>query len=64
VPAVRKVGPPAIAISPRQAAPSTPRASKVEAASKLAARQPSAAPVETGAQGVSPQARLALPQSG
>jgi hypothetical protein len=49
VPAVRKDGPPAIAMSPGQAAPSAPRASEVEAASKPAAGQPSAAPTETGA---------------
>ena len=62
--AVREVGPPAVVTSPGQAAPSAPRASEVEAASKPAARQPSAAPAENGARGVSPQARLALPRSG
>jgi hypothetical protein len=64
VPAVREVGPPAVAMSPGQAAPSVPRAFEVEAASKPAAGQPSAAPVETGARGASRQARLALPRSG
>jgi hypothetical protein len=64
VPAVREVGPSAIVTSPGQAATSVPRASEVEAASKPAAGQPSAAPAETGARGVSPQARLALPRSG
>jgi hypothetical protein len=64
VPAVREVGPPAVAMSPGQAAPSAPRVSEVEAASKPAAGQPSAAPAETGTRGVSPQARLALPRSG
>jgi hypothetical protein len=54
VPAVREVGPPAVAMSLGQAAPSAPRASEVEAASKLAAGQPSAAPAETGTRGVSP----------
>jgi hypothetical protein len=62
--AVREVGPPAVAMSPGQAAPSAPRASEVEAASKPAAGQLSAAPAETRARGVSPQARLALPWSG
>jgi hypothetical protein len=47
-----------------QAAPSVPWASEVEAALKPTAEQPSAAPAETGARGVSPQARLALPWSG
>jgi hypothetical protein len=37
VPAVREVCPPAVATSPGQAAPSAPRASEVEAASKPAA---------------------------
>jgi hypothetical protein len=64
VPAVREVGPSAVVTSPGQAAPSVPRASEVEATSKPAAGQPSAAPAETGARGVSPQARLALPRSG
>jgi hypothetical protein len=64
VPAVREVGPSAVVASPGQAAPSAPRASEVEAASKPAAGQPSAAPTETGARGVSPKARLALPRSG
>jgi hypothetical protein len=64
VPAVREVGLSAIVASPGQAASSAPRASEVEAASKPAAGQPSAAPAETGARGVSPKARLALPRSG
>jgi hypothetical protein len=64
VPAVREVGPPAVVMSPEQGAPSAPRVSEVEAVSKPAAGQPSAAPEETGAQGASPQARLALPRSG
>jgi hypothetical protein len=64
VPAVREVGLPAVASSPGQAAPSVPWASEVEAASKPAMGQPLAPPAETGAQGASPQARLALPRSG
>jgi hypothetical protein len=64
VPAVQEVGPPAVVTTPRRAAPSAPRAPEAEVASKPAAGQPSAAPAETGARGASPQARLALPQSG
>jgi hypothetical protein len=64
VPTVREVGSSAVVASPGQAAPSAPRVSEVEAALKPAAGQPTAAPAETGAQGVSPQARLALPRSG
>jgi hypothetical protein len=64
VPAVRELGPSAVVTSPGQAAPSAPRAFEVEAASKPAAGQPLAAPAETRARGVSPQARLALPRSG
>jgi hypothetical protein len=52
VQAVREVGPPAVVTSPGQAAPSAPRASEVEAASKPAAGQPSVAPAETGASGL------------
>jgi hypothetical protein len=58
VPAVQEVGPPAIVMTPGRPAPSVPRAPEAEAAPKQAA------PVETGAQGASPHARLALPQSG
>jgi hypothetical protein len=64
VPAVREVGPSAVVTSLGQAAPSAPRVSEVEATSKLAAGQPSAAPAETEAREVSLQARLALPRSG
>jgi hypothetical protein len=64
VPAVREVVPSAVVTSPGQAAPSAPRASEAEAASKLTAGQPSAASAETGVREVSPQARLALPRSG
>jgi hypothetical protein len=63
-PAVQEVGPSAVVTTPGQVAPSVPRASEVEAASKPTTRQPLAAPVETGARGVSPQAQLALPRSG
>jgi hypothetical protein len=63
-PPVQEVGPSVVVMTPRQVGPSAPRASEVEAASKPAAGQPSAAPTETGARGVSPQARLALPWSG
>jgi hypothetical protein len=65
--AVQEVGPSAVVTSPGRAAPSVPRAPEVEAASKPAVGQPLAvttSPAETGARGVSPQARLALPQSG
>ena len=64
VPAVREVGPSAVVTSPGQAAPSAPRASEAEAASKPAVGQPSAASTVAGAREVSPQARLALPRSG
>jgi hypothetical protein len=64
VPAIQEVGASAVVTSPWRAAPLAPRASEVEAASKPAAGQPSAAPAETGARGVSPHARLALPRSG
>jgi hypothetical protein len=56
VPAVREVGPSAVVTSPGQAAPSVPRVSEVEAASKPAAGQPSAASAEIEAREVSPQA--------
>jgi hypothetical protein len=64
VPAMREVVPSAVMTSPGQAAPSAPRASEEEAASKPAAGQPLAASAETGVREVSPQARLALPRSG
>jgi hypothetical protein len=51
MPTVREVGPSAVVTSPGQAAPSAPRASEVEAASKPAAGQPSAVPAETGPEG-------------
>jgi hypothetical protein len=63
VPAVQGVGPLAVT-TPWQAAPSVPRASEAEAEPRLASGQPSAAPMGTGARGVSPQARLALVRSG
>jgi hypothetical protein len=64
MPAVREVVPSAVVTSPGQAAPSAPRASEAEVASKAAAGQPSAASAETGVQEISPQARLVLPWSG
>jgi hypothetical protein len=63
-PIVQEVGPSAVVTMPGQVTPSAPRASEMEAVSKPAAGQPSAAPAEIGARGVSPQARLALPRSG
>jgi hypothetical protein len=50
-PAVQEVGPSAVVTTSGQVAPSTPRASKVEAASKPAAGQPSVVPAETGPKG-------------
>jgi hypothetical protein len=64
VPAVQEVGPPAVVTTPGRAAPLAPHAPETEAAPKPVAGQPSAAPPGTGARGASPQARLALPQSG
>jgi hypothetical protein len=64
VPAIREVVPSAVVTSPGQAAPSAPRASEAEAASKPAAGQPSAASVEIRVREVFPQARLSLPRSG
>jgi hypothetical protein len=55
-PAVQEAGPSAVMTTPGQAAPSVPRVSEAEMAPKPTAGQPSAAPVETGARGVSPQA--------
>jgi hypothetical protein len=64
VPAVREVVPTAAVTSFGQAAPSVPRVSEAEAASKPAVGQPSAASAETGVREISLQARLALPRSG
>jgi hypothetical protein len=64
VPAVQEVVPPAVMISPGQAAPSAPRASEAEATLKVVAGQPSAVSAETGVREVPPHARLALPRSG
>jgi hypothetical protein len=64
VSAVQEVGPPAVVTTPGRAGPSAPRAPEAEAAPKLAAGQPSAAPAEIGARGAFPQARLALARSG
>jgi hypothetical protein len=63
-PVAQEAGPSAIVTTPGQVAPPAPRASEVEAVSKPTAGQPLAAPAETGARGVSPQARLALLRSG
>jgi hypothetical protein len=63
-PAVNEAGPSAVVTTLGQAVLSAPRASEVEAALKQAVEQPSTALVETGARGVSPQARLALPRAG
>jgi hypothetical protein len=62
--AAQEAGPSAAVTTPGQATPSAPRASEAETVPKPAAGQPSAAPVGIGARGASPQARLALPQSG
>jgi hypothetical protein len=64
VPAVQEVDPLAAAATPRQAAPSSPRAPEVGAAPKSVAGQPLAAPAGIEARGASPQARLALVRSG
>jgi hypothetical protein len=61
---VQEVDPLAAAATPGQAAPSSPRAPEVGAASGPAAGQPSAAPAGTEARGASSQARLALVRSG
>jgi hypothetical protein len=62
--AAPEAGPSAVVTTPRQDAPSAPRASEAETVPKPAAGQPSAAPAGIGARGASPQARLALAQSG
>jgi hypothetical protein len=64
VPAVQEVDPRSVMTTPGQAVPSAPRAPEVGTAPKPAAGQSSAAPAGTEAQGVSPQARLALVRSG
>jgi hypothetical protein len=64
VPAAQGVDPPVVLTTPVQVAPSAPRAPEVEAAPESAAGQPLAAPAGTKARGASPQARLALVQSG
>jgi hypothetical protein len=48
--AIQEVGPSAVGMTPRQAAPSAPRAPEVEATPKPAAGQPSVAPEATGAE--------------
>jgi hypothetical protein len=64
VPAAQEVGPSTIMMTPRQAAPSPPRALEVEAVPESVAGLPSAMPARAGARGASPQARLALVRSG
>jgi hypothetical protein len=64
VPAVQEVDPSAAAATPGQAAPSAPRVPEAGAAPEPTVGQPSAAPAGTAARGASPQARLALVQSG
>ena len=54
VPAAQEVGPSTIMMTPRQAAPSPPRALEVEAVPESVAGQPSAAPAGTEARGASP----------
>jgi hypothetical protein len=62
-PATQEVGPVATT-TPGQATLSAPRSSEAEAVPKPVSEQPSMAPVEAGARGASPQARLALVRSG
>jgi hypothetical protein len=62
--AAQEAGPSAVVMTPGQAAPSAPQASEAETVPKPAAGQPSAVPAGIGARGASPQARLALVQSG
>jgi hypothetical protein len=64
VPAAQEVGPPAVVTTPGRGAPLAPRAPEVEATLESAAGLPSAAPARAEAQGASPQAQLALVQSG
>jgi hypothetical protein len=52
--AAHEAGPSAVMTTPRQAAPSAPRASEAETVPKLVAGQPLAAPTEIGARGASP----------
>jgi hypothetical protein len=62
-PAAQEVGPLAVVTTPGRAAPSAPRAPKVEVAPESAAGLPSAAPARAEARGASLQARLALVRS-
>jgi hypothetical protein len=64
VPAVQEVDPRAVVTVPGRAVLSAPRAPEAGTALKPAAGQTSAALVGTEARGASPQARLALVQSG
>jgi hypothetical protein len=63
-PAVQEVDPRAIMTTLGQAIPSAPRAPEAGTVPKPAAGQSSAVPAGTKARGASPQARLALVQSG
>ena len=62
--AVQEVDPRAVVTAPRRAVPLAPWASEAGTAPKPAAGQTSAVPAGTKARGASPQARLALVQSG
>ena len=64
VPATQEVVSLAVVTTPGRAAPSAPRAPEAGTAPKPAAGQSSAVPAGTKARGASPQARLALVQSG
>jgi hypothetical protein len=64
VPAAQEVGPSAIVMTPRRAAPLAPRVLEVEAVPESAAGPPSAVPARAKGRGASPQARLALVRSG
>jgi hypothetical protein len=63
-PAVQEVYPRAVVTTPEQAVPSAPRAPEAGTALKPAAGQSSAARAGIEAREASPQARLALVQSG
>jgi hypothetical protein len=62
--AAQGAGPSAVVTTLGQTAPLAPRASEAETVLKPVAGQPLAAPAGIGVRGASPQARLALPQSG
>jgi hypothetical protein len=64
MPAAQEVDPQVIVTAPGRTVPSAPRAPAAGMVAKPAAGQTSAVPAETEARGASPQARLALVQSG